>query len=104
MRSIYGSVLVHLYDTSTDIAILISWGIYTRQELEGTRNIENVNMLSFLIPSVLLILIYRAVYAVAHFNVFHNSAYMLPSDFVLILLDLYIFKLVYEQFTLQYLS
>ena len=105
MKSIYGSVLVHLYDTSTDVAIIISWGIFAYHEQTGT-DYENVNMLSFLIPSVVLIFVYRIAFAAVYYNNMFNPNPLLYSrwNYLLILCDLYIIVLVYHQFTEQYLS
>eukprot|EP01084_Bolivina_argentea_P191402 328774_1 len=104
MKSIYGTVLVHLYDTSTDVAILISWSILAYNEVTGKKNYENVNMLSFLVPSIFLIFTYRIAYATIHRNIFRGTGWYSKCDMILILLDLYIFVLVYHQFSLQYLS
>ena len=63
-RSLYGSVLVHLYDTTTDSIIIIGWTFMAIEEVTGRRDYENVNMLSFVIPSISLVLVYRVAYAV----------------------------------------
>eukprot|EP01083_Nonionella_stella_P080056 219780_1 len=104
MKSIYGVALVHLYDTSTDIVILVSWGILTYHEVSGKQNYENVNMLSFLIPSILSIFVYRVEYAVFYWTVCKEAPFKSKRDIVLILFDLYVFVLVYQQFRLQYIS
>eukprot|EP01083_Nonionella_stella_P048666 129971_1 len=104
MRSIYGTALVQLYDTSTDVAILIFWGILTHQEVSGEKDHENVNMLSFLVPSIFLIFMYRIAYAIFYHVIFSTSGLYSRSDILLILCDLYVFQLVYEQFTGQYMS
>eukprot|EP01083_Nonionella_stella_P173569 599180_1 len=104
MRSIYGAVLVYLYDTSTDVAILISWGILAAEEVSGKINHEHVNMLSFLVPSIVLIFIYRIAYATWHWHVFRKYDLHSQCDMILILFDLYIFVLVYDQVRSQYMS
>eukprot|EP01083_Nonionella_stella_P308707 1090432_1 len=42
-RGIYGQVLVHLYDTATDIGVLIQWAILAEQESTG-ENIKSLDM------------------------------------------------------------
>ena len=58
MKSIYRAVLVNLYDTSTDVAVLISC-VLASKEVSGLEDYENVNMLSLFIPSILVIFTYR---------------------------------------------
>eukprot|EP01084_Bolivina_argentea_P148162 259089_1 len=107
MKSIYGAILVHIYDTSTDIAVLISWGILTRNEVSGTKDYENINMLSLFIPAVLVIFLYRFAFFLYVQIVTRGSIYEIrfcSLRSILILLDLYIFVLVYDQFKGRYMS
>ncbi len=57
-RQIYGAIIVHIYDRSTDVAVMVNWGRLTVQELNGN-NIEGINMLSFLIPGIFVMILYR---------------------------------------------
>lgn len=106
MRRIYGAVLVHIYDTSTDYIILISWSLMARDEITGITDYEHVNMLSFVIPSVLLIFVYRIVYAVRYHTLFQgNTVYRGNTrDIIAILADVYIFVLVYQCVRDKYLT
>jgi len=108
MKSVYGAVLVHIYDTSTDYVIVIAWSVMAFEEVTGRRDYENVNMLSFVVPSVFLIFVYRIVYTVRHWLIFRNSNAIKgihsKADIVLVLLDLYIFVFVFQSFKEQYLS
>lgn len=99
IKSVYGSAIVHLYDTATDLAILINWGILAHHEISNMKQYENVNMISFLIPSIILIFIYRVVYAIHHYFILEMSQYYKKMDTILILLDIYIFKLIYQSFS-----
>ncbi len=111
MRSVYGPVLVHIYDTSTDYIILVTWCFMASDEVSGKTDYENVDMLSFVVPSIILIFVYRTVYAVRHWTIFNGSAgaalsyrFQKQFDTFLIMLDLYIFSFVYQSLKAQYLS
>eukprot|EP01083_Nonionella_stella_P313417 1125035_1 len=107
MKSIYGAILVHIYDTSTDIAVLISWAILTRNEVSHTENYENVNMLSLFIPAVLAIFVYRVAFLIYCTMFIENSIFEFrccSASSILILFDLYIFVLVYDQFKGRYIT
>eukprot|EP01084_Bolivina_argentea_P064519 117650_1 len=105
MRSIYGAVVVHIYDTATDIAVLISWGVLTYREMTGQKDYENVNMLSLFMPAVLAIFAYRIAFYVFFKNALKNSSHAPDKcTSIMILLDLYIFVLVYDEFRGRYLS
>ena len=104
MRSIYGKVVIHIYDTSTDYIILISWSMLALKEIQREQDYENVNMLSFVIPSIVLIFVYRVIYAVKHHSIFKRSQFYSKIDLIIILFDLYLFVFVYQSFSKQYLS
>eukprot|EP01083_Nonionella_stella_P205875 749310_1 len=57
-KGIYGHVLVHLYDTATDVGVLVQWGIYANQESHGT-NIETLDMNLLFWTSMGFVIFYR---------------------------------------------
>eukprot|EP01083_Nonionella_stella_P013246 37325_1 len=58
-RGIYGQILVHLYDTATDIGVLIQWGILAQQEKTGGQNIKSLDMNSLFWTSIAFLIGYR---------------------------------------------
>ena len=60
--AVLNAILIHIYDTSTDIAVLTSWGILAAREINGVEDYKNVNMLSLFVPALLVIFVYRIAY------------------------------------------
>eukprot|EP01083_Nonionella_stella_P252787 870578_1 len=60
MRSIYGSVLVHLYDTATDVGVMIDWWFLAQDEARGY-NYESIDMATLFWASVAFLALYRIV-------------------------------------------
>lgn len=54
-RGIYAPVLVHIYDTSTDIGVIILWAQYAYREKKGKIDIEHVDMMNMFILACVLI-------------------------------------------------
>mmetsp|Transcript_72226 Transcript_72226/g.115139 ORF Transcript_72226/g.115139 Transcript_72226/m.115139 type:complete len:1381 (+) Transcript_72226:122-4264(+) len=124
-REIYTAIIVHLYDQATDIAVMYQWGQLTKRELNG-ENLESVNMLTFFIPGIAFIMLYRfitmafALYEDTRYGrklreFKHNEApetelekmlepfekkscLQILWDMVLALFDLYFLKVVYDEF------
>ena len=88
-RRLYSAVMVHLWDTASDYVVIIWWSKMALEEISGKRDYKNVNMLSFVIPSVVLILIYRIIYAIRYWIVFKSTMFRTRWDIALILLDLF---------------
>eukprot|EP01084_Bolivina_argentea_P283608 485773_1 len=59
MRSIFGAVLVHLYDTATDIGVMIDWWFLAKDEADGVYNYESIDMNNLFWTSVAFLLLYR---------------------------------------------
>eukprot|EP01084_Bolivina_argentea_P063390 115757_1 len=119
-REIYAAVIVHLYDQATDVAIMVQWGRFLDEELSGTRDLESVNMLSFFVPGVGFIILYRvitmifAIYedtkTVEEHIVYRDmekqkehernkkSIWIIIWDIILCFFDLYFIKIVYLEF------
>eukprot|EP01083_Nonionella_stella_P252786 870577_1 len=60
MRKIYGSVLVHLYDTATDVGVMIDWWFLAQDEKRGY-NYESIDMANLFWASVGFLTLYRIV-------------------------------------------
>eukprot|EP01083_Nonionella_stella_P013245 37323_1 len=99
-RGIYGQVLVHLYDTATDIGVLIQWAILAEQESTG-ENIKSLDMNGLFWTSIAFLILYR----VLSIFIAWISAYLLDDeccscicwgDVCLALIDMYVIKAVYK--------
>eukprot|EP01084_Bolivina_argentea_P286465 491403_1 len=93
-RAIYSPVLVHLYDTATDLGVLIFWG-----KLAYDNNDYNtINMVGLFWTSIAFLLIYRATTIMAiTFAAYKTKSEntSLLCDCCLIILDAFILKAVY---------
>eukprot|EP01084_Bolivina_argentea_P272412 463800_1 len=102
LRKIYTAVLVHLYDQATDIAVLVQWGILTQQEISGSIDVESVNMLTFFIPGLFFLLLYRVLNIIfvlreSFQNDTKRSNLSIMGNVLLALFDLYFAKVVYDE-------
>eukprot|EP01084_Bolivina_argentea_P064399 117455_1 len=120
-REIYTAVVVHLYDQATDIAVMVQWGQLTKKEVIDGVNLESVNMLTFFIPGLAFIIIYRvitmvfAIYEDTKTNTQSRNVYqdmdkenetqrtkrscsIILWDLILSIFDLYFVKVVYKEF------
>ena len=117
-REIYTAVIVHLYDQATDIAVMIDWGVRTKREVNGIEDYDNVNMLSFFIPGLTFIILYRVItmiFALVQtyentdlLSIYHDvedeenknkrSIRSKIVDFILAIFDLYFIKVIYLEF------
>eukprot|EP01083_Nonionella_stella_P087162 242355_1 len=103
MKSIYGTVLVHLYDTSTDIGVLVAWSVLAYNELSNNDPVSSdVRMLPFLIPACVLLFLHRIVFMIYYYTFLHDTDYFEACDMIWILSDTYILKIAYESFQQQY--
>eukprot|EP01084_Bolivina_argentea_P193815 332489_1 len=60
-RRIYGQVIVHFYDTATDVSVLITWySLYYDEKIRGL-NYERVNMAVFFWSGCSVLIFYRLV-------------------------------------------
>eukprot|EP01084_Bolivina_argentea_P271646 462288_1 len=95
-RKIYGTVLVHIYDCATDIAVLIIWFGLMQDELDG-HDYEDVNMQIYFWTAFCFIILHRLVVLAYMMSEFSISTWYYP---ILALLDLAIFVGVYESITM----
>ena len=86
-RGIYGQVLAHLYDTTTDLAVLVTWG----QLAYDTINYISIDMVIMFWTSIGFHIAHRVISA---------SLFLLAGraklDALLALLDFYMFKVIYQ--------
>eukprot|EP01083_Nonionella_stella_P155037 500297_1 len=96
-RKIYGPILIYFYDTATDIGVVVSW-YYKRQEEQSHKyDYYSLDMNVFFWCGVSFLLLYRVVtLIVAIMDIF--DAKLRWYDYILILLDLYIFRTIYNSF------
>eukprot|EP01083_Nonionella_stella_P072964 196973_1 len=95
-RRIYGQVVVHLYDTATDIGVLIEWAILAYD----THDYESIDMRSLFYTSLGFMIAYRFICAFVGVMAqdydhtgFNKKSYWV--DGFLGFLDIYIIKVVY---------
>eukprot|EP01083_Nonionella_stella_P125865 380770_1 len=58
-RGIYSPVIIHIYDTATDIGVLYEW--YHLAQIEKTRNLESLDMHQFFWTGIGFMIAYRVV-------------------------------------------
>eukprot|EP01083_Nonionella_stella_P008508 24563_1 len=98
-RGIYGQILVHLYDTATDIGVLIQWGILAQQEKSGdeTDNIISLDMNGLFWTSIAFLILYRVISIIIACISGVSSGYVSCCfDVFLALIDMYVIKAVYQ--------
>eukprot|EP01084_Bolivina_argentea_P020692 38474_1 len=99
-RKIYAPIIVHFYDTATDIGVLYYWYTLMKDEQEyGGEYYQSVNMKSFFWTGIAFLSVYRLcvfIFAIWNWLCDGDGDWY---DIILVLLDLYIFKTVYESFS-----
>ena len=97
MRAIYAPILTHIYDTSTDIGVLVLWGQLAFNE--DTNDIKHVDMMLLFVLSCVFLGLYR------FFGIFMSgttdSGNGVVSSILLGLTDTGIFVEVYQAFKQQ---
>eukprot|EP01084_Bolivina_argentea_P083677 151497_1 len=105
-RSLYGQVLVHFYDTATDLSIIVTWYALYQDELNGN-DYESLDMGVFLFSALAALSIYRFFIICVLFYRLWQDAYnecstVLFGSFLiqipLALLDMFIFVAMYDSF------
>eukprot|EP01083_Nonionella_stella_P237569 833289_1 len=97
-KSIYGQILVHLYDTATDIGVLIQWGYMAKSESDGTYDVTSLNMVYLFWISISFLIVYRLasiVIAYKSAKADGQTARGIICDSCLGLIDMYVIKAVY---------
>eukprot|EP01084_Bolivina_argentea_P020693 38476_1 len=98
-RKIYAPIIVHFYDTATDIGVLYYWYTLMKDEQEyGGEYYQSVNMKSFFWTGIAFLILYRA--ATVVFLAFATGCscsdrYLYWFDYILSILDLLILRMVY---------
>ena len=96
-RKIYAPLIVHFYDTATDIGVIIYWYGLMIDETEKGIDYRSVNMTVFFWCGISFLLVYRVLTLlfvaldVMGCDLDLNSDWY---DIILVLLDVYIFKAV----------
>eukprot|EP01084_Bolivina_argentea_P065915 120169_1 len=94
-RKIFFPLIVHFYDTATDIGVIYNWAELAKDE--KTINYESVDMKTFFWCGVSFLLVYRVgllLWSIYEWYDDEGELYYV----ILVLLDLYIFVVVYESF------
>eukprot|EP01083_Nonionella_stella_P178806 632847_1 len=96
-RKIFWPLIIHFYDTATDIGVIYNWGELMADEKAPDFNYESVDMESFFWCGVTFLIVFRV--GMLMWSVFEWCR----SDgewwhILLVLVDLYIFVVVYESF------
>eukprot|EP01084_Bolivina_argentea_P281277 481226_1 len=94
-RKIFYPLLIHFYDTATDLGVIYNWAELAKDE--AIINYESVDMKLFLWCGIAFLLVYRIAILTYTFYLFcigDGEFYYI----ILALLDLYIFVVVYESF------
>eukprot|EP01084_Bolivina_argentea_P059891 109410_1 len=102
-RKIYAPLIVHFYDTATDIGVVYYWyGLMKNEQKHGNDYYQSVDMTVFFWCGITFLLVYRFITlgaVVLSFCCKNADLFDLKShwyDILLVLLDVYIFKAVYE--------
>eukprot|EP01083_Nonionella_stella_P163284 536949_1 len=98
-RKIYFPLIIHFYDTATDIGVIYNWAELMEKEADPDLDIDyiSLDMKSFFWCGITFLIVYRVgILMQAIFQLYDGDGewyYVL-----LVLLDLYIFVVVYESF------
>eukprot|EP01084_Bolivina_argentea_P083481 151134_1 len=95
-RSIYGAVLVHLYDTATDIGVIIEWWILAHDDIDY----KTINLHIFVWCSISFLILYRFFITILSILGFNAEQKCLSITFHIFLgiIDMYIIKTVIKAF------
>eukprot|EP01084_Bolivina_argentea_P019311 35920_1 len=94
-RKIFFPLIIHFYDTATDIGVIYNWAELAKDE--ETINYESVDMITFFWCGITFLLVYRV-------GILCYVCYEWWGDeaewyyVILVILDVYIFVVVYESF------
>eukprot|EP01084_Bolivina_argentea_P271588 462175_1 len=98
-RGIYAAILVHLYDTATDVGVIIEWWGLAQNEKSGKYNYETLDMEVFVWTAISFLLLYRVVTVIIAIVACHDNqddwnVYVI--DVCLSLVDMYVIRAVYK--------
>eukprot|EP01084_Bolivina_argentea_P056011 102566_1 len=101
-RKIYSPIIVHFYDTATDIGVVINWYYLMKQEQNNDDiDYKSVDMTVFFWTAIAFLLLYRVITLGIAFIfgcVDNGSDEFDWYDSILALFDVYILKGVYQSF------
>lgn len=95
-RAIYTPVIIHIYDTSTDIGVLILWGNLAIKERNNNNNfnVNHIDMQTFFIFGCVFVGFYRLCSVITWFAL----DWTCNCNVLLAVFDLTIFKVVYNAY------
>eukprot|EP01083_Nonionella_stella_P067823 179662_1 len=94
-RAIYAQILIHFYDTATDIGVLIQWYLLAQNE----HNTPHIDMYSLIWATISFLIIYRLLTAIMVLVASCNNQLSITEtifDVFLSLIDMYVVKVVYK--------
>ena len=93
-RSIYGEVLVQLYDIAIDFGVLIEWYLLANDDIDY----KSIDMHVMFWTAISFQILHRLVASYFAFVVVENGKQCNVSNLCLSIFDLYIIKLIYQSF------
>eukprot|EP00485_Elphidium_margaritaceum_P011826 CAMPEP_0202699404 /NCGR_PEP_ID=MMETSP1385-20130828/12623_1 /ASSEMBLY_ACC=CAM_ASM_000861 /TAXON_ID=933848 /ORGANISM="Elphidium margaritaceum" /LENGTH=760 /DNA_ID=CAMNT_0049356339 /DNA_START=146 /DNA_END=2428 /DNA_ORIENTATION=- len=98
-KNIYGEILLHLYDTSTDIGVLVQWAILAKREAEDENfDVKTLDMRALFWTSLSFLILYRIISAVVGYYSAKSDERDFSGweswDIFLGLIDMYVIKAV----------
>eukprot|EP01084_Bolivina_argentea_P070031 127387_1 len=91
-RAIYAQVIVHFYDTATDIGVMITWYTLYKDHIDYV----SVDMAVFFWGSVAILLFYRFIGGVISYQ--FDTDIHFCCRILMIIFDAFIFEAIYESF------
>eukprot|EP01083_Nonionella_stella_P030435 83427_1 len=95
-RKIFWPLIIHFYDTATDIGVIYNWHVLMKVEEDPKVNFESVDMKTFFWCGITFLIIFRTIQLIISIGEFIDGD---RYRVFLVLVDLYIFAVVYESFT-----
>lgn len=94
-RSIYGQTIIHIYDTATDVGVILIWyDLAFKEQKNDDFDVAHVDMMQFFILGLVFIVLYRIFAVIGAFFVYGDSInyYKIPLAFF----DLLVFVEIWE--------
>eukprot|EP01083_Nonionella_stella_P177773 625829_1 len=100
-RKIYAPIIIHFYDTATDIGVILHWYQLMQKENDPNKGIhyKSVNMNVFFWSGITCLIVYRFCWLCYLFLKWFIDGEFVWYFVVLVLCDLYIFLPVYDSFS-----
>ena len=100
-RKIYAPLIIHFYDTATDIGVVYYWYTLMIDEQENDIDYISVNMTVFFWCGIAFLLVYRLltlIIVIIGASCADEDDSPEWYDLIFVFLDIYIFRMVYESF------